>query len=220
MAAAGGRRASAEVTFWPYAIDWSATGSFWTGLGTLALGATAWRAATAWKKQERARRLSTAANQTIVILIETSDFIENAKRQWDRIAKPILTSQSELTIEHLRLLQSLSAGTTHQAAKLKPKWSEARALAYSIGVVTDFDAAPTLQVLTLADVWERASDFGSAKLAELIFEYERGSVDSADLESIRTIFAPMVGETADTAVEYMQKARAYAENSLREFIVI
>jgi len=208
------------MTFWPYPIDWSATGSFWTGLGTLALGATAAIAALAWKKQEKQRRLSNAANAIIVTLIETCDFVENAKRQWDRLSRPILVSQSEFTIEHLRLLQSLSAKTAHEAATLKTKWSEARALAYSLSVAAHFDSAPTLQILKLADIWERSCDFGTTRLGELVSSFASGSPEPVDVESIRTMFAPMVGESADTAVQLMQLARAHAEKSLKEFIVI
>lgn len=63
------------MNFWFYPIDWSATGSMFTGAGTIGLAAAALFATRVWRQQQREARISQLSLTCIANSSEILDFI-------------------------------------------------------------------------------------------------------------------------------------------------
>jgi hypothetical protein len=68
------------MTCWPYPIDWAATGSFWSGIGTLGLATLAVYATTEWKRQYKETRINEAAVSALASIQEIYALLDRIQR--------------------------------------------------------------------------------------------------------------------------------------------
>lgn len=105
---------------WPYQIDWSATGSFWSGLGSIALAVTAVFAATEWRRQYRATKITDVAVAVISVTHETY-FLLKKKMEivWSLSGNTLETG--ELSWDEANLLAVVCSFSDKDSARIRSK---------------------------------------------------------------------------------------------------
>lgn len=109
---------------WPYQIDWSATGTMLTGIGTLGVALVGFLAARSWRTQQRETKLSEAATIALAAMAEVSSMFEYLTQRAPTVLAPLKDSNTKPTSEQILLFRALCNSLQSQSSRLNKRIEE------------------------------------------------------------------------------------------------
>lgn len=123
---------------WPYQIDWSATGSMLTGIGTTVLALGAVLAANAWREQQRELRRSDIGSAILAGVGEIYATIE-AKIELAQLLRSEwkLTKKQALTQHHILQLLTLAQDSDREIERWRGQIQQVRQHGHQLMAITN-----------------------------------------------------------------------------------
>ena len=109
------------MTIWPYLIDWSATGAFWSGVGTLGLAAAAFLATNEWKRQYKETRTTEAAVAALAATQEVYAILERIIETASGLLKEPISDNRKLSKDETLTIAVLCEFSASDLNRLRSK---------------------------------------------------------------------------------------------------